>query len=131
MTYWRLQTYGSCAKDHPSAACQTAKNPCTYYSSNCRSKHQAWDSTCLVRNAETEYAAAAYATRLTLYKVNSNIIPAALSPLIHFNSLPHTTLFISNQRQQLPQPRTIHKQAWQSAALVAEERADDGSVTAP
>jgi hypothetical protein len=41
MTCQRSQTCGNCTKEHPSAACQTAKDPCTYFCSNCKGKHQA------------------------------------------------------------------------------------------
>ncbi len=40
MTCWRPQTCRNCAKEHPSAAYHTAKDPCTYFCSNCKAKHQ-------------------------------------------------------------------------------------------
>jgi hypothetical protein len=131
MTCRRPQTCGNCAKEHRSATCQTAKDPCTYFCSNCKGKHQAWDRACPVRKAEAERAAAAYATHPTLYKVTSNASPAAQSPPIHFHSLPHPTPFTANQGQQLHQPQIICKQARQSTAPAAGEPAEDGSVAAP
>ncbi len=77
MTCQRPQTCGNCAKEHLSATCQTAKDPRTYFCSNCKSKHQAWDRACPVRKAEAEQAATAYATLTTLYTVTSNASPAA------------------------------------------------------
>ncbi len=127
----RSQTCGNCAKEHPSATCQTAKDHRTYFCSNCKGKHQAWDRACTVRKAEAERAAAAYATRPTLYKVTSNVSPAAQSPPIHFHSPPHPTPFTANQGQQPHQSRTIRKRAQQSTAPAAGERAEDGSVAAP
>jgi hypothetical protein len=131
MTCQRPQTCGNCAKAHPSATCQTAKDPRTYFCSHCKGKHQAWDRACRVRKAEAERAAAAYATRPTLYKVISNASSAAQSPLIHFHSPPHPTPFTANQGQQPHQPRAIRKRARQSTAPAAGERAEDGSVAAP
>jgi hypothetical protein len=131
MTCQRPQTCGNCAKAHPSATCQTAKDPRTYFCSNCKGKHQAWDIACLVRKAEAQRAAASYATRPTLYKVISNASPAAQSPPIHFHSPPHPTLFTANQGQQPHQPPTIRKRARQSTAPAAGEQAEDGSVAAP
>jgi hypothetical protein len=67
MTCRRPQTCRNCAKELPSAACQTAKDPCTNSCSNCKGKHQAWNRACPVRKSEAEQAAAAYATCPTLY----------------------------------------------------------------
>jgi hypothetical protein len=127
----RPQTCRNCAKEHPSATCQTAEDPRTYFCSNYKGKHQAWDRACLVRKAEAKRAAAAYATRPTLYKATSNASPAAQSPPIHFHSPPHPTPFTANQGQQPHQPRTICKRARQSTAPAAGEQAEDGSVAAP
>jgi hypothetical protein len=131
MTCQRPKTCGNCTKEHPSAACQTAKYPGTYFCSNCKGKHQAWDRACLVRKAEAERAAAFYAIRPTLYKVTSNASPAAQSPPIHFHSPPHPRPFTANQGQQLHQPQTIRKRALQSIAPAAGERAEVCSVATP
>jgi hypothetical protein len=104
VTCRRSQTCRDCAKKHPSAACQTAKDPRTYFCSNCKGKHQACDRACAVRKAEAERAAAAYATRPTLYKVTSNASRAAQSPPIHFHFTPHPTPVAANQGQQIHQP---------------------------
>ncbi len=97
----RPQTCVNCAETHLSATCQTAKDPRTHFCSNCTGKHQAWDRVCPVRKAETEQAAAAYATRPTLYKVTSNASPTAQSPPISFHSPPQPMPFTANQGQQL------------------------------
>ncbi len=131
MTYWRLHKSGNCTKELPSAACQTAKDPCTHNCSNCKGKHQAWDRACLVRKAEAERAAAAYTTHLTLYKVTSNAFVAAQSPSIHFHSPSHPTPFTAIQGQQHPLPQIICKWAGQSSAPAAGEQAEDSSIAAP
>ncbi len=84
-----------------------------------------------MRKAEAERAAAAYATRPTLYNLTSNASPAAQSPLIHIHSPPHPPPYTANQGQQLHQPRTIRKRARQFTAPAAGERAEDGSVATP
>jgi hypothetical protein len=131
MTCRRPQTCKNCTKAHPSATCQTAKDPRTYFCRNCKGKHQAWDRACLVRKAEARRAAASYATRPTLYKVINNASPAAQSPPIHFHSPPHPTPFTANQGQQPHQPQTIHQRVRQSTVPAAGEQAEDGSVAAP
>ncbi len=131
MTCRRPQTCRNCAKEYPSATCQTARDPHTYFCSNCKGKHQAWDRACPRGKAEAEQAAAAYATCPTHYKVTSNTSPAAQSPPIHFHSPLHPTPFTANQSQQPHQPRTICKRAWQSTAPAAGEQAEHGSVAAP
>jgi hypothetical protein len=131
MTCQKPETCGNFAKEHPSATCQYAKDPCTHFCSNCKGKHQAWDRACLVKKAEAERAAAAYATHPTPYQVTSNASPAAQSPQIHFHSPPHPTPFTANQGQQLHQLQTIRKRAQQSTAPAAGELAEDGSVAAP
>jgi hypothetical protein len=128
MTCKKLQTCGNCAKGHPSAACPTSNDPRTYSCSNCKGKHQAWDRACPARKSEAERAAAAYATRPTLYKLNSNTTAAPQSIPIPFHSTPHPTPFTANQGQQPSQPRTTRKRARQSTAPAAGEAADDGSV---
>jgi hypothetical protein len=131
MTCKRPQTCRNCAKGHPSAACPTSKDPCTYSCSNCKSKHQIWDRPCPIRKAEAKRAAAAYATRPTLYKVNSNTTSVSQNLPIHFHSTPHPTPFSANQGQQPSQPRTTRKWARQSTVPAAGEPADDVSVATP
>jgi predicted amidophosphoribosyltransferase len=79
----RPQICVNCAKNHPSTAGPTAKDPHTYLCSNCKGKQQTWDRACPAHMAEAEQAAAAYATQLKLYKIHSNSTQAVQSQSIH------------------------------------------------
>ncbi len=84
-----------------------------------------------MRGAKAERAAAAYATRPTLYKTTSKQASSAQTLPVQFTSSCHPAHFTANQDQPAPPARTTCKQARQCTAPAAGERAEDGSVAAP
>jgi hypothetical protein len=76
----RVQICGNCIKEHSSATYQTTKDLCSYFCSNCKGKHIAWDRTCPVR--KTELKKLQLPTQHTLNLTKSPAMPHQL-PRIH------------------------------------------------
>jgi hypothetical protein len=131
MTCRKPQTCGNCAKEHHSGSCPTPNNKWTHFCSNCKGKHTVWDQACPIRKAEAARAAAAYKTRPTMYAIVSRAPNPAQLLSLQFSPTPTPLPFTANQGQPAPPTRTIRKQARQSTAPAAGERAEDGSVAAP
>ncbi len=63
---------------YPTAACQTANDPHTHFSSNSKGKHRPRDRACSMRKPVAERAEAAYATKPMLYKTTTHNPPFTL-----------------------------------------------------
>lgn len=89
VTSRKLQMYGICAKQHPTATRPTSNDLHTRFRCNCKGKHCICDPACPMRKADAEPATAAYKSQPSFYKIL--VSPYHLSKLCPFSI--HTSPF--------------------------------------